>query len=161
MSRPSADSIKFVDLHTAFRKAVNPPARNMKAISWSDDLAKSSEDWGKKCQWKHSGKRGVGENLYLSSQRQGARGFDPVADAVNSWGNEKVNYDYATNTCQPGQICGHYTQVVWADTDKVGCAVVDCPSVSGAGSAFNRGGTMVVCQYTPPGNYVGQKPYRS
>ena len=46
------------------------------------------------------------------------------------------------------QSCGHYTQVVWANTLSVGCGVAVCPT-----------GTIVVCNYAPPGNYVGEKPY--
>ena len=30
---------------------------------------------------------------------------------VHAWSKEKQYYDYATNTCAKGQICGHYTQV--------------------------------------------------
>ena len=33
--------------------------------------------------------------------------------AVTSWDNEKADYDYATDTCDPNSRfgCGHYTQV--------------------------------------------------
>ena len=31
--------------------------------------------------------------------------------AVTSWNNEKDYYNYDTNVCQTGKVCGHYTQV--------------------------------------------------
>lgn len=39
---------------------------------------------------------------------------------------EKYNYTLATNACDPGAVCGHYTQVVWAKSLEVGCAVKYC-----------------------------------
>jgi len=52
-------------------------------------------------------------------------------------------------------MCGHYTQVVWAKTRHVGCAIQDCSPLTGA---FSQG-TYLVCNYGPAGNYVGQKPF--
>ena len=42
----------------------------------------------------------------------------------------------------------HYTQIIWRDTSEVGCAM--------AHSSFRE---VWVCQYSPPGNVVGQRPY--
>ncbi len=55
------------------------------------------------------------------------------------------------NTCQNGQVCGHYTQLVWANSNRVGCARVTCPSMT---YKYN-----ILCDYAPAGNYVGQWPY--
>ncbi|CAB4290778.1 unnamed protein product [Prunus armeniaca] len=72
-------------------------------------------------------------------------------DAVDMWLVEKADYNYDSNSCADGKVCGHYTQVVWRNTARVGCAKVRC----------NSGGTFIGCNYDPPGNYVGQKPYNS
>jgi hypothetical protein len=146
----------------------------MTPIVWSNDLADQASEWAAKCTWKHSGTPGVGENLYLTSkQYSDINKFDPM-EAVNSWASELNCYDYDTNSCsgtitkncQPvtgnncaNQVCGHYTQMVWANSKNLGCAVQDCPSISNS-PGINKG-TLVVCQYQPPGNYIGQKPYRS
>ncbi|KAK4254085.1 hypothetical protein QN277_009514 [Acacia crassicarpa] len=71
------------------------------------------------------------------------------AAAVKLWVNEKAYYDYSSNSCAAGKQCGHYTQVVWKNTIRVGCAKVRC----------NNGGTFISCNYDPPGNYVGRRPY--
>ena len=72
-----------------------------------------------------------------------------VASAVDNWGNEVNNYNLATNTCTPGKVCGHFTQVVWKNTARLGC---------GKATAAD-GWTYVVCNYDPPGNFVGQSPF--
>ena len=71
-------------------------------------------------------------------------------DAVGLWVNEKSNYDSNSNTCAAGNVCGHYTQVVWENSLRLGCGKVRCD---------NNRGTLIICNYDPPGNYVGQRPY--
>jgi len=38
------------------------------------------------------------------------------------WADEEKCYDYDSNTCAEGHMCGHYTQIVWSTTRKLGCA---------------------------------------
>lgn len=50
----------------------------------------------------------VGENLYITSNYQ----YEGVTKAaIQAWYNEKSDYEYESNTCMPGEVCGHYTQV--------------------------------------------------
>ncbi|XP_008245978.1 PREDICTED: basic form of pathogenesis-related protein 1-like [Prunus mume] len=60
-----------------------------------------------------------GENL--------AEGYGEMTggQAMKFWVTEKPNYDYASNTCV-GDVCGHYTQVVWRNSTHVGCARAKC-----------------------------------
>lgn len=63
------------------------------------------------------------------------------------YNNELRNFDPYYGQPSPGGdlgIYGHFTQVVWRDTTKVGCATVDC-----RGSALRMWYT--VCNYYPPG----------
>lgn len=91
-----------------------------------------------------------GENLYASA------GSTPTGAGVSQdWVSEASSYDYATNSCSG--VCGHYTQVVWRATSMLGCAVKTCSQNSPFGG--HPDWTIVVCEYDPPGNYVGQKPY--
>ena len=93
------------------------------------------------CAFKHSGVDGLGENLFM-----GTTGYYGPAKVVNSWGDEIEDYNYDKNSCSG--VCGHYTQVVWKTTERVGCAKIECDGMD-----------IWVCNYDPPGNWVGQKPY--
>jgi len=80
-----------------------------------------------------------------------ATAHDAVLYPVYGWAAEQVHYHYDSNTCDPGATCGHYTQVVWRATQKVGCALGRC-----AGLTYP---STIVCDYGPGGNVSGQKPY--
>ena len=70
-------------------------------------------------------------------------------ETVDIWGDEKKYYHYKSNSCDGGQMCGHYEAVVWKDTTDVGCGRVTC----------NSGDSMLVCEYWPPGFVDGQRPF--
>ncbi|CAD5311411.1 unnamed protein product [Arabidopsis thaliana] len=87
-----------------------------------------------------------GENIFWA----GKNNWSP-RDIVNVWADEDKFYDVKGNTCEPQHMCGHYTQIVWRDSTKVGCASVDC----------SNGGVYAICVYNPPGNYEGENPFGS
>ena len=60
---------------------------------------------------------------------------------------------YNFNTGQSnGGVIGHFTQVVWKTSVKVGCGVkLDCSNMFGG-----MQNSAVVCRYSPPGNFIGQ-----
>ncbi|CAL0330374.1 unnamed protein product [Lupinus luteus] len=62
-----------------------------------------------------------GENIFWG----GGTGWKP-AQAVKAWVEEVQWYNYSENSCADGQMCGHYTQIVWNTTTKVGRASVTC-----------------------------------
>jgi pathogenesis-related protein 1 len=150
-----AEQSAMVAAHNQWRKA-----DGVADVRWSDALAATSRQWADQlkdnnaCRMKHSAAKGYGENLYWASARRWSDGRVELqnitpARVVNTWGEEKKDYDYAANTCAPGKQCGHYTQVVWKSTTEVGCARAVCADQS----------QVWVCQYTPPGNWRGQKPF--
>ncbi len=75
-----------------------------------------------------------------------------------AWASEDVDYDYASNTCNAGKVCGHYTQLVWRDSTGVGCASRVC-NVNSPFTIGNGRWILWVCDYLPPGNYIGERPY--
>jgi pathogenesis-related protein 1 len=131
-------------------------------LSYSPDLARSAQKWAdnlkksNQCHMRHSKPEGkYGENIYWASAivwSSGRRELQkiPSSKPVDSWGSERQDYDYATNSCKPGKMCGHYTQMVWKSTTKVGCAIAVCEDTQDQ---------VWVCQYQPAGNWVGSKPY--
>jgi uncharacterized protein YkwD len=114
-------------------------------LTWSPSLAAYAQEWANKLaatgQFEHRQNGGYGENLYWGQGRTAS-----PSNVVTSWANEASDYNYSNNNCR--DVCGHYTQIVWKNTTEVGCAV-----------AKVRNEEYWVCNYNPPGNYVGQKPY--
>ncbi len=152
------DRAAFVSAHNKWRTAVGVREK----LAYSNDLEASAQAWANnlkqhnQCRMRHSEPGGkYGENLYWASAlnwsdgRKEQQKITP-AKVVDSWGSEKADYDYAGNRCKAGKMCGHYTQVVWRDTRKVGCAVAVCEDTQQQ---------IWVCQYQPAGNVVGRKPY--
>ena len=117
-------------------------------LVWSDEMEDLAADWArnlkqKNCGFEHRPNNKAGENLFM-----GTSGFYGAKDVVDAWASEKEDYNYGRNKCKSGKVCGHYTQIVWRTTQKVGCAKIEC------------GGNVIwVCNYDPPGNWVGEKPY--
>jgi len=118
-----------------------------KKLEWSNEMADLAADWArelkKNCGFEHRPDNNFGENLF-----KGTIGFYNAKDVVDAWAGEKAHYNYSKNKCKSGKVCGHYTQIVWKTTQKVGCAKIQCD-----------GFDVWVCNYDPPGNWVGEKPY--
>ena len=145
---PIEDSI--LSAHNSARAAVTPaPAAEIPALTWSSDVAAAAQAWADRCVFKHSGGQ-LGENIYAS-----AGASTTPQDVVDSWVSEAKDYDYVANSC--AATCGHYTQVVWRKTTKLGCAVSNC-STNSPFTGFSQW-QFWVCNYDPAGNFNGQKPY--
>jgi pathogenesis-related protein 1 len=122
-------------------------------LTWSDDIGRYAQAWADHlaattCQMKHRPREGkwkqrYGENLFI-----GTAGFYSIREAVQSWESEKADYSYGTFTGKSRKPIGHYTQIIWKNSTKLGC-----------GQALCNGNLIVACNYDPPGNYIGQKPY--
>ncbi|NOU32216.1 MAG: Fis family transcriptional regulator, partial [Polyangiaceae bacterium] len=153
-AEPSDPALRgIVAAHNAVRATVTPAAATpIPNLNWSDTDAAVAKAWAAQCKFEHNAGRGNrGENIYAS----GGSGSSTPQKVVGSWASEKSNYNYANNRCSG--VCGHYTQVVWAKTTTLGCAVQKC---TGPGGPFGSGPwEFWVCDYSPPGNFNGQRPY--
>jgi uncharacterized protein YkwD len=116
------------DVTNSYRRQHSSPA-----LVWDASIAAQAAAYVAGCPKGHSGASGVGENL--------AWGFDSLSAAVEAWYNEVQAYDFSKRGFSGST--GHFTQLVWKDTTKVGCAV-------------NRACEMAtyICQYAAPGGYV-------
>ncbi|XP_054424704.1 peptidase inhibitor 16 isoform X2 [Pteronotus mesoamericanus] len=143
----------MVKLHNFYRAQVSPSAANMLQMRWDEELATFAKAYAKQCVWGHNKERGRrGENLFAITDE----GMD-VPRAVEEWYVEREHYNLSTATCDPGQMCGHYTQVVWAKTEKIGCGSHFCETIQGIEETNIH---LLVCNYEPPGNVKGQRPYQ-
>ncbi|GAB1300815.1 Peptidase inhibitor 16 [Apodemus speciosus] len=148
-----AEKQSMVELHNYYRAQVSPPASDMLRMRWDDELAAFAKAYAQKCVWGHNKERGRrGENLFAITDE----GMD-VPLAVGNWYEEHDYYNLSTATCDPGQMCGHYTQVVWSRTERIGCGSHFCETLQGVEEANIH---LLVCNYEPPGNVKGRKPYQ-
>ncbi|XVF68167.1 hypothetical protein PTKIN_Ptkin10aG0182200 [Pterospermum kingtungense] len=138
---PNTNCHEYLDPLNAARAEVNVPP-----LTWDDKVAAFAQEYANKrkadCQLVHSQVPQYGECIAWGS------GDMSVAVAAKMWIDEKAGFDPISNTCS-GDQCGHYTQVVWKNTQRVGCAKVKC----------NNGDTFITCNFDPPGNVVGEKPF--
>ena len=143
----------ILDIHNEERRIVG-----VQPLTWDSNLAADAQSWatylttlGLRCTEDSCdapphdqgiGAKGQGENLWA-----GGAGFYPTDQRVQEWVNEKSNYNAQTNTCAAGEVCGHYTQMVRKNTNKVGCAEAG----GGLWTPDNGAMDFLVCRYSPPG----------
>ncbi|XP_059088168.1 uncharacterized protein LOC131884416 isoform X2 [Tigriopus californicus] len=77
--------------------------------------------------------------------------------AVETWWLEKDLFQYGNDSNNLHAI-GHYTQLVWASTHRVGCGVNQCTMVekdkNGKVLTRNKKYFLYVCNYCPIGNFM-------
>ena len=88
-----------------------------------------------------------GENLWAGT----ASAFS-FKQMVDGWINEKQFFRDGVfpdvSTTGQWQDVGHYTQIIWRNTTKIGCGI-----------ASNAQRDVLVCRYSPPGNFIGQRVF--
>uniref|UniRef100_A0A8D2CR61 Cysteine rich secretory protein 2 n=1 Tax=Sciurus vulgaris TaxID=55149 RepID=A0A8D2CR61_SCIVU len=147
--------MEIVNKHNELRKSVSPPASNMLKMEWNKEATTNAQKWANKCTLQHSDQEErhtttkCGENLYMSS--------DPASwsTAIQSWYDESRDFTYGAGPKNPFAIVGHYTQVVWYSSFRVGCGIAYCPNQESLKYFY-------VCQYCPAGNNMSKKntPYQ-
>jgi pathogenesis-related protein 1 len=125
-------------------------------LKWSVELAEYAQEWANylaynyNCNIQHrrplkkQTRKDTGENIFWG----GGKSYTSL-DASKSWYSEIEQYTYRKITNQNYYNTGHYTQMIWKNTKYVGIGIAICPD----------GNTIVVGNYSPPGNYTGQYPY--
>jgi uncharacterized protein YkwD len=137
---PSTLAREMLAAHNAIRARLK-----LRPLTWSGRLESWARVWAevliRERDFAHRPNNPFGENPYMVSG-----GKTGPAQVTQSWASEAADYDYESNGCR--RVCGHYTQIVWRNTREVGCAVAE---------AADR--QIWVCNYNPPGNIIGQRPY--
>lgn len=130
-------------LHNDTRKELGIPelvldaTLNKQAQAWANQLAINNS-------LSHSHNSGVGENVACGT---------PVNRKpellYHQWlkEGEFYSHDAYPASLPKGHTIGHYTQIIWDKTTKLG-----------VGYACNDKQTFMVCQYLPAGNIKGQRP---
>jgi len=133
----------ILTVHNQERAAVG-----VQPLTWSDTLAASAQTWAQHLatsgEFKHSPDTSYGENLAGYTL---VDGVSAPGGGQSLWVDEKSNYVPGTPA---SSSTGHYTQMVDKQSTEVGCG-----TATGDGHPFS----ILVCQYTPPGNWNGKPPY--
>ncbi|WP_164012488.1 CAP domain-containing protein [Pyxidicoccus trucidator] len=146
----------MLDTHNEVRAGVSSPRPSpaLEPLGWSTAAETVAKKHVEKCEWGHNSERGnLGENIAAATPD-----YWDTEGVVMAWADEVADYNYENNSCATGKQCGHYTQVVWRATTRVGCATKVCTQNSPFGAQAPTW-QYWVCNYDPPGNYRGQKPY--
>lgn len=122
----------------------------VKPLVWSDKLTKEAEGWAIKLAREgriyHSSREtrnGTGENLWM-----GSTGWFRPKQMTDGFINEKQYFKPGVfpRISKTGNWAdvGHYTAIVWPETQQVGCALAKGPRMD-----------VLVCRYYPAGNIIG------
>jgi len=148
-----------------------PPASNMKALQWDDELAQIAERWAYQCTGGHDQNRvsqrfQVGQNVAKQSMWSFGQEIQLEADwatPIKNWYDEVQQFDKKSqkglgesDSMRHRMAVGHYSALVWADTYLVGCAAVKWY----ADSSKMGASIIYVCNYGPAGNYMNEPLYK-
>lgn len=151
-AQPYADPAGFaaamMEDHNAVRAQVGAPP-----VVWDPHLSQEARAWAettlRQGRLHHSPTEAAhpeGENLAsVHGAHLGGRAL------LAYWVQERRAYSYGPIDCDAESDfakIGHWTQMVWKDTQAVGC-----------GMASDAEGEVLVCRYLPAGNICGHKPY--
>lgn len=144
-------------------------------LTWEPSYAKRAREWNEflknneECEMRHpleseqENERylpgNLGQNLYIGHGYPDKPKNTPKL-AVSGWYNECKDY----NKPPPGQEIpdnfsnvGHFTQLQWKDTTKVGCHEIQCPKemTTSDGRNVPAQGSLITCNYDK-GNIGGE-----
>lgn len=156
-------NVYFLKRHNEIRRNVDPPAENMPDLVYDDVLFRIASEHAETCEFKHSSNEfrmkkyveygGELGNVWIGENIAYSYGVDPLKYAIDGWAGEVKFYNYEKNIGEGGAVVGHYTQMVWAKTTRLGCAHKLC--IKPDGNRFD----FVVCNYAVGGNIIGERPY--
>jgi Cysteine-rich secretory protein family len=154
----AAASNNFASQFPARILAVHNAARaqaGVQPLAWDPALGNAAATYAMQLaltnSFQHSDRRarpGTGENLWM-----GTHGYYSYDAMVGGWASERRYFvpGVFPSVSRSGnwEDVGHYTQMVWPTTTRVGCAV-----------ASNARNDFLVCRYSPAGNIDGRPvPY--
>ncbi len=180
---PGPERDRFVAAHNAARKplAIDP-------LTWSDDLAAEALESLQQQQetliraaqdgWTtgqiplptHRTDHKYGENVAVwagTSSKPAEHAIalwlreKPVFDLLNALGSYRVGDELPPTAAPhkeqpPPLIVGHYTQIIWRSTRQLGAAQL---TFDLADDQATRHYVAIICNYDPPGNRLGERPY--
>ncbi|KAF7548049.1 hypothetical protein G7Z17_g7324 [Cylindrodendrum hubeiense] len=136
---------------------------SVEAVTWDATLAQYAQNTADTCVFAHDmdqGSGGYGQNIASwgsTGEITDLQNQCGAQSVTNQWYNSEMdNWSYYGQENPPSSLdldlYGHFTQVVWKDTTKIGCATKLCA----AGTMYDFASFYTVCNYNPQGNYGGE-----
>ena len=141
---------QMVDFHNQVRREVG-----VGNVAWSPQIAQFAQQWAdhlaRTGQFVH---RPQNQQRYGESLAGGMGSANPVLTGLQNWYGEKNLYRPAGAPFSVKLMpAGHYTQMVWRGSTQIGAGKAVCKT------GQYRGWTIIVCNYNPRGNMIGQPAY--
>eukprot|EP01084_Bolivina_argentea_P146611 256666_1 len=134
------------------------PFSNIVTFEWPNYPNNIDGDWN------------IGENLFFSSVT--SVDSQVTLSNVNMWYNEAQYWsfgefmsnnpsesDSCTDSNGNSKVCGHMTQIAWAQTRYVGCGFSICSTMTP--TRYQNYHYYFSCNYYPAGNYIDRMVYES
>lgn len=138
-----------VNIHNQVRSQAGVKTK----LVWDKNIAAFAQKWAdyiaSRSEFKHRPRSGVWKQKYGENLSASFPGPKCIEKGMQGWINEKKLYKGEVMDGRNYMKFGHYTQMIWDKTKRVGC-----------GKAYDakKKWFVIVCNYDPPGNYRGQKP---
>ncbi|XP_011871305.1 PREDICTED: venom allergen 3-like [Vollenhovia emeryi] len=166
----AAEKAAVVNKHNELRRRVasgqetrgnpgpQPAAVRMPDLSWDSELELVAQRWANQCNFAHDTCRNVdrfavGQNI--AKTMHSGENTSTVQSMIQLWYDEVDYFDRnLVHSYQFDPATGHYTQIVWADTTKIGCGRIK----------YQENGWNVhylVCNYGKSGNWIGERIYEA
>ncbi|XP_066252497.1 venom allergen 5 2-like [Euwallacea similis] len=169
----------ILDIHNYLRNKValgyekrgsQPKAANMKIMNYNKELEFIAQCWANACNGNpliHDHCRRtdiyahVGQNLgYVNSTNPKIHKVKAIKDLSLLWYDEVDVFDRTwindTQNRGPDYVVGHYTQLIWANSAEIGCAM---SYYTNTVSSRIWHQIILVCNYGPGGNYLARPVY--
>jgi len=149
--------------------APQPAASDMRKMVWSNELEEIAQRWADQCTFGHDEVNfkldgtSVGQNVAMgmsSAQEQEGIVQATMTAHVQSWYDEVTNPGCDSNNINPFKYTsgvGHYTQMVWSESEEIGCASVYYKDTSSQFAYSN----LLVCNYGKAGNMLDGEMYKT
>ncbi|XP_019870390.2 venom allergen 5 [Aethina tumida] len=139
----------------------------MQKLKWSDWLAEMAENWVRCCvqlnnktQYDPGKNSSIGQNvLTITTNRTPDEELLILNWYKQSNNMEETDIRNFTSVSNSRGTIGHYSQMMWANTREVGCAMASYAQLMPEGIKTGNKLFRFVCNYNPIGNVVGQPIY--
>ncbi|CAI6332258.1 unnamed protein product [Periconia digitata] len=145
---PSIDDPNFIktvmDAHWFWRRM-----HCAQELSWDPNLAQQALTSANSCSRNVQHDK-VGSNLsgVTPPPSEYEQWIKMARDCIHGWHEEEPKYPYGSPQIEAHAGYLHFTQMVWRDTTRIGCAMSNCNDLTDSSPA------RIYCFYETPGNNV-------